>query len=310
MIQAQTLQSVCQALGYPEAVAFVRLSLKAGYHEFYPDYTAQVDHMVDDSFDRLAGSDPQTLPQIMRSLLTDTFRKDDPSFWFNQIYHHYKTQIKPETDFQQLRAMITGTRLLDYGCGSGYLAARLARGGYQVVTADVLDYRYAEAKHLPFVKMASPTDIPYPGEVIDTALVQAVLHHIDPADLPQVIRRLAQVARHVLIKEDTYSLPGDLTGLAETLADQPLLKRFVGLPLNAQYHALVLIDFYANAIAQGLPEMNMPFEFKPVTEWEQELEANGMEVTGIRLAGFEPGRMHKSCHVWLICKRSKPPKVF
>ena len=79
-------------------------------------------------------------------LLERTFRKWDPSFWFNQIYHQYKTQTKPETDFQQLQKLIPGKRVLDYGCGSGYLAARLAKGGYKVFTADVLDYRYEEAR--------------------------------------------------------------------------------------------------------------------------------------------------------------------
>ena len=301
MIQEQTLRTVCQALKDPSALAFVRLSLKAGYHEFYPAYTALVDRMVDESFERLATSDPQTLAQTMQTLLKESFRKDDPSFWFNQIYHDYKTRLKPETDFQQLKAMIKGSRLLDYGCGSGYLSVRLARGGYQVVTTDVLDYRYEEAQQLLFVKMSSPTDIAYPGVDIDTALVQAVLHHIDPADLPKVIQGLTHIAKHVLIKEDTYDLPCSLPGMAETLASQPLLRQFTDLPRTAQFQALVLIDFFANAIAQGIPEMNMPFEFKSVAEWEQALEANGLKVAQIHLAGFEPGRMHKSCHVWFEC---------
>jgi SAM-dependent methyltransferase len=251
----------------------------------------------------------------MQSLLKDTFRKDDRSFWFNRIYHDYKTRLKPETDFQQLQVMINGARLLDYGCGSGYLSARLARGGYQVVATDVLDYRYEEAKQLPFIQMASPTDISYPGGDIDTALVQAVLHHIDPPDLPLVIQRLAQVAKHVLIKEDTYDLPGGLPSLAETQACQPLLRQFKGLPRTTQFQSLVLIDFFANAIAQGIPEMNMPFEFKPVAEWVQVLEANGLNVTQTRLTGFEPGRMHKSCHVWFSCdscgmrSTNTPPNV-
>ena len=74
--------------------------------------------------------------------------------------------------------------MLDYGCGSGYLAAGLLAGGYEVFTTDVLDYRYEEARRLPFAQMASPTDIPYPDNSVDVALVQAVLHHIDSDDLP------------------------------------------------------------------------------------------------------------------------------
>ena len=194
--------------------------------------------------------------------------------------------------------------MLDYGCGSGYLAARLAKGGYQVFTTDVLDYRYPEARHLPFVRMASATDISYPDDSVDVALVLAVLHHIDPKDLPGVIERLGKISRYALIKEDTYGLPDQIEGLTESLSTQPLLRTFASMSLGMQQQVLVLIDFFANAIAQGIPEMNMPFEFKTVTEWERVLLKSGFRVNKSLIVGFEPGRMHKSCHVWLLCERN------
>jgi hypothetical protein len=76
------------------------------------------------------------------------------------------------------------------------------------------------------------------------------------------------------------------------------------MPLAVQQQVLALIDFFANAIAQGLPEMNMPFEFKTITEWEQVLLQYGFKVNKSLVVGFEPGRMHKSCHVWLVCERT------
>ena len=50
--------------------------------------------------------------------------------------------------------------------------------------------------------------------------------------------------------------------------------------------------------------MNMPFEFKTVTQWQQVLLQNGLRVKKSLVAGFEPGLMHKSCHVWLVCERT------
>ena len=309
MRQDQTLMIVCQALRNQAAVNFGRASVKAGYAENFAALAESAARLVDEAFDRLAQSqaeavDPQALIAAASALLEHPFRKNDAAFWFNDGYHEYKTRAKPETDYRQLRALIAGTRVLDYGCGSGYLAARLAKGGYEVFTTDVLDYRYDEASHLPFAPMASPTDIPYPDGSMDTALVQAVLHHIDSGDLAPVLGRLSKIARHVLIKEDSYDLPESLPGLAERLADQPLLKTFVRLSRETQYQALVLIDFFANAIAQGIPEMNMPFGFKSVTEWQNVLSANGLRINRTLVAGFEPGRMHKSCHVWFVCERS------
>jgi SAM-dependent methyltransferase len=309
MFQDQALRTVARALRSPAVAEFVRASVKAGYLEFFGDYSSEVCGMVDQAFDRLArsqgdGEDPGKLVETTSSLLEETFRKRDPSFWFNRIYHHYKTKTKPETDFQQLQKLLPGDRILDYGCGSGYLAARLSQGGYKVFTTDVLDYRYAEARHLPFDQMASATDIPYPDDSVDVALVLAVLHHINPDDLPRVLERLRKISRYVVIKEDTYGLPDQGEGVAESLAAQPLLKTFTAMPLDAQQQVLALIDFFANAIAQGIPEMNMPFEFKTVTEWKDVLLQNGFKVNQSLVVGFEPGRMHKSCHVWLVCERT------
>jgi SAM-dependent methyltransferase len=309
MTQDKALRTVAEALRSPAGVEFVRGSVKAGYLEFFGAHGDEVCGMVDHAFDRLArsqrdGVEPDELAKVTSALLNDTFRKSDPSFWFNRIYHHYKTQIKPEADFQRLHKLLPGDRVLDYGCGSGYLAARLAKGGYKVFTTDVLDYRYAEARHLPFVQMTSATGISYPDDGVDVALVLAVLHHINPEDLPGVVRRLKTIARYALIKEDTYGLPEQVEGLAESLTTQPLLRTFVGMTLEEQRQVLALIDFFSNAIAQGLPEMNMPFEFKTVTEWEQVLLQNGFKVKRSLVAGFERGLMHKSCHLWLVCERT------
>jgi len=310
MTQDRAHRIVAEALRSPDVVEFVRATVKAGYLEFFGEYSDEVCGMVDRAFDRLSGSqsdsvDPDQLVKVTSALLEDTFKKSDPSFWFNRVYRRYKTQTKPEADFQRLQKLLPGQSVLDYGCGSGYLSARLAKGGYKVLTTDVLDYRYAEARHLPFVQMASATDIAYPDDSVDVAVVLAVLHHINPDDLPRVIQRLRKIARYALIKEDTYGLPEQLEGLTESLAAQPLLRSFVAMPLGVQQQVLALIDFFANAIAQGLPEMNMPFEFKTVTEWEQVLLQNRFRMNKSLLAGFEPGLMHKSCHVWLVCERTE-----
>jgi SAM-dependent methyltransferase len=308
--QDRAHRTVAEALRNPTVVEFVKSSVKAGYLEFFREYSDEVCGMVDHAFNRLSqsqsdGINPGELVRVTSALLSDTFRKSDPSFWFNRIYHQYKTQIKPEADFQRLQKLLPGKKVLDYGCGSGYLSARLVKGGYEVFTTDVLDYRYVEARHLPFVQMTSPTDISYPDDSVDVAVVLAVLHHINPDDLPRVIQRLRKIARYALIKEDTYVLPEKTEGLAESLKTQPLLRGFVAMTLDVQRQVLALIDFFANAIAQGLPEMNMPFEFKTVTEWQQVLLQNGFTLKRSLVAGFEPGLMHKSCHVWLVCERSK-----
>jgi SAM-dependent methyltransferase len=305
VIETGALETVCRALRDPAAVDFVRVTVQSGYREVCTSQLSQVDALVDEAFDALVKSqqrrsDPAGLSAVTDLLIERTFHKSDSTFWFNAGYHEYKTVIKPETDYLQLKDMIVGSRVLDYGCGSGYLAARLARNGFEVFTTDVLDYRY----ELPFVQMTSPTDLAYPDDSMDTALIQAVLHHIDPANLAGALGRLAKIARFALIKEDTFDLPPGMAGLAEVSATQPLLSDFVQLPRDTQLEALILIDYYANAVAQGIPDMNMPFQFKSPTEWEHVLAGSGWTVIKRVLAGFEPGRMHKSCHIWMLCERA------
>ena len=310
-MRQQSLRTVCEALRHPVAVDFVRTTVKTGYCECFAEMKHEACAIVDDAFCQLqeSSANPERLVEGTAALVEHTFKKPERSFWFNRLYHRYKTITKPEADFQQLKEMIQGNRVLDYGCGSGYLALRLAKGGYEVLTTDVLDYRYPEARHLPFFRMTSQSEIEYPEDSVDTALVQAVLHHVDEQHLPTVLRKLGRIAKYLLIKEDTYGLPFDLPGVSEKLREQPLLRAFVGMPVDVQYRALVLIDYYANAIAQGVPEMNMPFAFRTADEWTAALASSGLTIQKTVIAGFEPGRMHKSCHVWFLCRHKECPSL-
>lgn len=60
------------------------------------------------------------------ALVRDVFRKDDPNFWFSQVYNHYKRFVKPQGRFKKLQPWVTGDRSLDLGCGNGLTALVLA----------------------------------------------------------------------------------------------------------------------------------------------------------------------------------------
>jgi SAM-dependent methyltransferase len=304
----KTLRDVCAALQNTEAVSFARQTAAAGYRQFFPDSIAEVEAMVDKAYDRLVASqrgtiDTRALADITRDLLEQIFHRGDPAFWFNRTYHHYKAVLKPRVDVRFLAPLVRGSRILDYGCGSGYLSARLAQEGYQVFTTDVLDYRLEEARGLPFARMSSATDIEYPPDSMDTALVQAVLHHIDLADLPAVLGGLARITRRLIIKEDVLGVSAETPGIVPDAWRQDLFRQYVGLSSPTQFQTMVLIDYYSNALAQGIPEMNMPFAFRSVQEWQTILTANGFSVAETRVTGFEEARMHTSCYAWFVCDR-------
>ena len=308
-IDTETLNAVCDTLRDPAVVAFVADTVQAGYRECFTEHQEAAIELASTAFRTLESSqargiNPSAMLTATSELLQNVFRTHDKLFWFHVEYQRYKTVNKPEMDLAQLKPLIPGKQVLDYGCGSGYLAARLDKAGYAVMTTDVLDYRYPDARHLPFKAMQSPSDISYPDDSADVALIQAVLHHIDADALPTVLNKLRRVSSHLLIKEDTYGVRLDLEGASEAMETQPLMRRFLGFPLQTQCKVLALIDYYANVIAQGVPEMHMPFSFRTPDQWVTVLEESRFRVTRSLVVGFEPGRMHKSCHIWITCERN------
>jgi len=297
-----------EVLQNQEVVDFVRVVVKENYREFFTGHE-EVAQMVDAAFDLLVNSqraqlEKESLQQTVATINQTIFRKDDPTFWFNTIYREYKTKTRPHWDFSRLRPFLQGTTILDYGSGGGYLALELERHGYQVLTTDVLDYRVPEARHLPFRQMTSPVAIPYPDTSADTTIVKAVLHHIAPPHLSSVLSELRRVSQRIIIEEDTYDVPQTLKGVEESARTQPQFARFRSLSARDQFESLMLIDYFANAVTQGLVEMNFPFQFKTIPQWISLLEAYDLHVSQVELLGFQPGNVNRSCHVWFICDRN------
>ncbi len=305
--QAEIQQSsLRQLLANAEVVAFVRALTTESYQAYFHGHEREVGEMVGRAWDLLAddaNSGGEHLGRATETIGREIFRIGDPTFWFNVLYKTYKTDVRPRKDFSRLRQYIRGTRVLDFGSGGGYLALRMSENGYQVSTTDVIDYRVDTARHLPFVAMASATDVPYPDNAFDTAIVKAVLHHVDEAVLARVITELHRVSKRLIIEEDTFDVPAEMPGVALLLESQPNLRRFTGLSQADQLRSLMLIDYFANAIAQGIAHMNFPFQFKTITQWRQVLADHGMALAAVELLGFQEGNVNKSCHVWLITDR-------
>jgi SAM-dependent methyltransferase len=238
-----------------------------------------------------------------RALVEDVFRKGDPEFWFNRVYKHYKREIKPRRRFEHLSGLLLDNRVLDVGCGDGLLSVLLAAHGYRPLLADVLDWRDEQARHLPFALMPSPTKLPFSGGAADTAMTFAVLHHIDAPNLSLLLNELKRTSRRVIIEEDTYDLP-DLPAFREVIARDAQLQAFMALSVDDQLRYTMLLDYFSNAISQGIPEMNFPFEFRSYQGWIDVFEAYGFRVVDTRLLGFQKGNFNRTCHVWYVLEGS------
>ncbi len=93
-----------------------------------------------------------------------------------------------------------GSRLLDLGCGEGYVGHVLSRRGHEVTLADVVDFRDAKIP-LPFV----PYDgrrLPFHDDAFDAVVLYFVLHHAEDAD--RVLAEALRVGRRVIVVESVH----------------------------------------------------------------------------------------------------------
>ncbi|WP_169733702.1 class I SAM-dependent methyltransferase [Mycobacterium genavense] len=291
----ETLQQGTSALNFTMSV------LDKSYKSHFPDYASDVSGILEDAFKfLLAAGDGGELYQASEEVHEQFFTPEGNGSWFTVGYSAYKSQRKPIQDFNNLADAISGSTVLDFGSGRGHLAALIARAGFDCYTTDVMDYRGADADVLPFRQMASPVDVPYADDMFDSAIVKTVLHHVDATDVIPLLINLRRVARRLIIEEDTYAVPTDSLGAA---AVQSELVEFNKLTENDQFQVLVLVDFFGNAVAQGLVDMNFGCQFKRVSEWHSLFTSLGFCVVDTEITGFRPGNIHKSCQVRFVVDR-------
>lgn len=289
----------------PELLAFARQVITEGYVEAAPGHEKAMRGLMQQAFAILeaASGDERRFQQAAAALVRDVFRKQDPQFWFNQVYSHYKQEIKPQRRFDNLQPWLWGERVLDLGCGDGLTSLALSRHGYRTALTDVLDYRAESARQLPFAPMPDPRLIPYPDGSADSAMLLAMLHHVAARDLLPLLAELRRVSRRVIVEEDSFAPPADLPRWGNQSED--LLAAFTALPVEDQLRYLMFVDTFANAITQGLPQMHMPFNFKPVGEWQELFAGQGFVVRNTLMLGFQNGFFNRSCHVWFVLDRAE-----
>jgi SAM-dependent methyltransferase len=309
MYEAIKAERFSDLLSNPQVFNFSRRTITESYVACAPGHEEEMRVLLERAFALLvaARGDERRLQKSVALLIDEVFRKADPDFWFNRLYLHYKQEFKPRKRFRQLRPWLQGKRVLDLGCGSGRLSLQLAQGGFEPALTDVLDYRAPEARHLPFARMEQPLRIPYADGAFDSAVVMAVLHHVAPQNLALLLQELRRVTRRVIVEEDSFELPADLEGLGGRLAQDAQLRAFVALPPEDQLRYTMFLDYFANAITQGLPQMETPFDFKTVREWQRLFAEQGFTVRQTLLQGFQRGHFNRTCHVWFVLDVEEEP---
>lgn len=299
MRQSTQNESFQQLFHCQSVLEFAGKVITKSYVECASGYEREMSEILERTFSVLTAScsDHQDFQNALALVNADIFQKSNADFWFNRIYSHYKRERKPADRFRKLKEWLSGKTVLDVGCGNGLTSYILNQNGYEVCLTDVLDYRDVNAVTLPFQPMENPHVIPFPGRHFDTGLVFAVLHHVELSDLPGLLDGLHQMCSRIIVEEDCCEVPDEMV---RTSIQDSMMQEFSALSKEDQLRSLKFIDYFANAIAQGIPQMDMPFNFKSVDEWQQLFLAHGFNIAHTVLKGFQAGYFNRTCHVWFI----------
>lgn len=103
----------------------------------------------------------------------------------------------------------TGARILDVGCGKGFLLYDFTQAlpGVAVAGLDISDYAIAEAKEevRPFLQVGHANSLPFPDRSFDLVISITTLHNLQCFDLDRALREIERVSRkHKYIVVESY----------------------------------------------------------------------------------------------------------
>jgi protein-L-isoaspartate(D-aspartate) O-methyltransferase len=144
-----------------------------------------------------------------------TAKRFDAEYWDgsrNTGYGGYKYDgrwLEVATKMAAHYELKPGQRILDIGCGKGFLLYEFGRivTGLELAGLDVSSYALEHAKPevMPYLRMGSAVNLPYPDKYFDLVLSLNTLHNLQLPELESALREIERVGRrHKYILLDGY----------------------------------------------------------------------------------------------------------
>lgn len=112
-------------------------------------------------------------------------------------------------DFQRHFQLSPKSRVLDVGCGKGFMLYDLMQliPGIRIDGVDISSYAIENAKQevKPFLKIGNARQLPYPDKSFDVVFSITTIHNLDLKDCKQALREITRVAKQgSFITVDAY----------------------------------------------------------------------------------------------------------
>jgi ubiquinone/menaquinone biosynthesis C-methylase UbiE len=130
--------------------------------------------------------------------LAENYWDGDRKFGYGGYY--YDGRWKPVAqDLVKHYKLKSGQRMLDIGCGKGFLLheMKLLIPQLEIKGLDVSDYALEHAKQevKPFLDLGSASQLPYPDDYFDLVISLNTLHYLYIYDLEKALQEIERVSR-------------------------------------------------------------------------------------------------------------------
>ena len=189
---------------------------------------------------------------------------------------------------RQIRPLVVGYSVLDYGCGDGLVGLGL-QDDHAVTLCDIVDYRNSASLHLPYFLIPPTGKIPFEDRAFDTILLLTVLHHAD--DPRRVAQEACRLARHrIIVIESVVGVDQSCCLLGDpeqpnSLRSQHELGNFLELSMGEQLMFASFIDWFYNRILHI--DVNVPYNFGTPRLWNELFFDLGAQGAGVCHLGLD-----------------------
>src|SRR5436190_5258689 len=154
-------------------------------------------------------------PEFPKPRAAELAKKWDYDYWDGDRRINYGGyRYMPGRWEKVARAMVehykikAGDRILDIGCGKGYLVhdLTLVVPGVEVYGIDVSEYAIGNAKEevKPRLRVGNATSLPWPDGYFDLAISIQTLHNLHCYDLDKALREMQRIAKRKYMCVESY----------------------------------------------------------------------------------------------------------
>ncbi len=171
--------------------------------------------------------------------------------------------------YTQIEQYLLPGNVLDYGCGDGQVAERIAKNKKQQVSlTDVYEHKHVKETGLEFRLFKQGEKAPFADNEFDNTLTITVYHHSDsPVNSIKDATRVTKKNGRILVIESVYGVKGkELPGPTEENT-----KSYLSLNPEQQRKVNIFFDHFYNRVLHYSKDtkVNVPFNFNTPDNWRK-----------------------------------------